>query len=333
MINIVLDVMAGDEGVEANINGALASLDGTFTVFLVGDENVIQNQISQKINKFPESTKIIHAESSISMDAKISEFRSDRSSSIYHGLKQIKEHKADAFISIGNSGAIFANALKVLGRMPGISRPGFAIPIPSINGTRILIDGGANADSKTENYLHFALLGAQYYQSVFKKINPKIGLLSIGSESTKGNQLTLEAYKLLEMHCPNFIGNIEGTDLTNALDVDVVVTDGFTGNIALKSIEGLAELIKANLLKESQSSLISKIGLLLLKPSIKKIYKRLDYRQYGAVPLLGVNGLVYVGHGRSDSSAVENAINDTVQSVRNDLVSSLEQSIVSTSNN
>ena len=157
--------------------------------------------------------------------------------------------------------------------------------------------------------------------------------MSIGSEPTKGNQLTLEAYKLLEMHCPNFIGNIEGTDLTNDLDVDVIVTDGFTGNIALKSIEGLAELIKANLLKESQSSLISKIGLFLLKPSIKKIYKRLDYRQYGAVPLLGVNGLVYVGHGRSDSSAVENAINAAVQSVRNDLFASLEQSIISTGNN
>lgn len=333
MINIALDVMAGDEGVEANVNGALAALDGTFVVSLVGDENVIKSYIRQKKSKFPENIKIVHTESSISMDAKIADFRSDRSSSIYEGLKQVKDSYADAFISIGNSGAIFANALKVLGRMPGISRPGFAIPIPSIHGTRILIDGGANADSKVENYLHFALLGAQYYQSVFRKTNPKVGLLSIGSESTKGNQLTLEAYKLLESHCPNFIGNIEGTDLTNDLDVDVVVTDGFTGNIALKSIEGLAELIKANLLMESKLSFVAKIGLLLLKPSIKKIYKRLDYRQYGAVPLLGVNGLVYVGHGRSDSNAVKNAINAAVQSVQSDLFASLELSIVSTSNN
>ena len=333
MINIALDVMAGDEGVEANINGALAALDGKFIITLVGDEDVIKNQICQTKSKLIESIKIIHAESSIAMDAKIAEFRSDRSSSIYRGLKQVKDNAADAFISIGNSGAIFANALKVLGRMPGISRPGFAIPIPSINGTRILIDGGANADSKAEHYLHFAILGAQYYQSVFKKANPNIGLLSIGSESTKGNQLTLEAYKLLEMHCPNFIGNIEGTDLTNDLDVDVIVTDGFTGNIALKSIEGLAELIKANLLIESQSSFVAKMGLLLLKPSIKKIYKRLDYRQYGAVPLLGVNGLVYVGHGRSDSNAVKNAIIAAVQSVQSDLFASLELSIDSTSNN
>ena len=157
--------------------------------------------------------------------------------------------------------------------------------------------------------------------------------MSIGSEPSKGSQLTLEAYKILEENCPNFIGNIEGTDLTNDVDVDVVVSDGFTGNVALKSMEGIAELIKANLIQESQANLMAKIGLLLLKPSIKKIYKRLDYRQYGAVPLLGVNGLVYVGHGRSDFNAVENAIHTAVQSVHENLFASLQQSIDGTRNN
>jgi glycerol-3-phosphate acyltransferase PlsX len=333
MIKIALDVMAGDKGINANIDGALSSLDGSFMVSLVGDQNLIRDKINQSKNKFLQSINIVDAASVISMDAKIAEFRSDRSSSIYQGLSLVKNNNADAFISIGNSGAIFANSLKVLGRIQGISRPGFAVPIPSINGMRILLDGGANADSKAENYLHFALLGAQYYESVFKKRNPKIGLLSIGSEPSKGSQLTLEAYKILEENCPNFIGNIEGTDLTNDVDVDVVVSDGFTGNVALKSMEGIAELIKANLIQESQSNLMSKVGLLLLKPSIKKIYKRLDYRQYGAVPLLGVNGLVYVGHGRSDFNAVENAIHAAVQSVHDNLFSSLEQSIDGTRNN
>ncbi|PZC40974.1 MAG: glycerol-3-phosphate acyltransferase PlsX [Chloroflexi bacterium] len=330
MINIAIDVMAGDLDIDVNIYGALDALDdldGSFSIFLVGEENLILEKMKFKKNKYPQCVHIVHASSFIKMDAKIADFRSDKNSSMYKGIELIKKNDADAFISIGNSGAILANSLTILGRIKGVSRPGFAIPMPSKNGVKILIDGGANADAKKEHYLHFALLGEQYIKTIFSKKNVKIGLLSIGEEPSKGNSLSLEAYNFLLEHCSGFIGNIEGNDLTNDKDVDVIVTDGFTGNIALKSIEGLAELIRGSLILESKKSLKSIFGLFLLKSSLKNIYKRLDYRQYGAVPLLGVNGLVYVGHGKSDQATVKNAVKAAVLGVNSQLFESLKESV------
>lgn len=219
----------------------------------------------------------------------------------------VKKEEAVAVISAGNTGATMATALYILGPLPGVERPAIATFLPTIKGVSIMLDVGATVDCKPNQLLQFALMGDIYCKEILNRENPRIGLLSIGEEDTKGNELTKEAFKLLRTSPINFIGNVEGKDVFIG-KADVIVCDGFIGNIALKISEGLADAISKMLKREISDAASGKLGYFLLKSAFKRFKKRTDYSEYGGAPLLGVNGICIIGHGRSSAKAIKNAI-------------------------
>jgi glycerol-3-phosphate acyltransferase PlsX len=233
--------------------------------------------------------------------------RKKRDSSIRVGIGLVRAGKADAFVSAGHSGVVMGTSLLLLGMLEGVDRPAIATLMPNLKETFVLLDVGANVDCKPENLLQFALMGNTYCKLILGRENPKIGLLSIGEEDIKGNELTKEAFKLIRQSELNFIGNIEGKDIFSGR-ADVVVCDGFTGNIALKISEGLAETILKMLKREISSITAGRLGYLMLKPAIRNFKKRTDYDEYGGAPLLGINGTSIISHGRSSSKAIRNAL-------------------------
>jgi glycerol-3-phosphate acyltransferase PlsX len=242
------------------------------------------------------------------------------------GMDLVKSGEADAFVTAGNTGGAMANALFRLGRIRGVKRPALTALFPVKNGHCAVLDIGANADCKPEYLLQFAHLGAVYTDKVLRKQNPRVGLLSNGEEAGKGNNLVKQTYPLLLNSGLNFIGNVEGKELFGG-QADVVVTDGFTGNVLLKTSEAVAKMITDMLKEELTSSLITKIGALLSKPAFGNIKKLMDPGEVGAAPLLGIDGLVFVGHGRSDAHALVNAIRVARQAVKSDLLTALKDSI------
>lgn len=328
-MRIALDAMGGDLAPEKIVKGAVqaCNLFDNIEIILVGRQDDINNELGDNYNK--ESIKVLDASEVIDMKESPSRaIRKKKDSSIVKGMDLVKDKKADAFISAGNTGAVMAAGLFRLGRLSGIKRPSILINFPNKDGRTIVLDNGANADSKPEHLLQFAVMGQIYARDVLGITCPEVGLLSIGEEKEKGNQLVKESFPLFEndQRLNNFIGNVEGRDIFNGT-CDIVICDGFVGNIVLKTTEGVASFM-LNLLKDAFSkNLRSKLGYLLLKPYLKPLKEKVDYRQYGGAPLLGVNGVVIISHGSSDEFAVINAIKVAMETVNNNIVETIEREI------
>jgi glycerol-3-phosphate acyltransferase PlsX len=309
MITIALDAMGGDHAPRAEVEGAvLAARELDVRVLLVGQEPVLKQELQRhRARSLP--LEIVPASEVITMsDSPSHAFRKKRDSSVHVAARLVKAGKADAMVSAGNTGAVMATALFTLGTLPSVSRPALAAPFPtSRGGVAVILDVGANVDSKAANLEQFAVMGEIYYRAIFGTRRPRVGLLSIGEEELKGNDLTREAHLLLKQRSLNFIGNVEGRDVF-AGDVDVIVCDGFVGNVALKISEGVAQHIAAMLKKSLQSTLSSQMGYVLARNAFKDFRKKIDYAEYGGAPLLGVRGIAIIGHGHSNANAIKNAI-------------------------
>jgi glycerol-3-phosphate acyltransferase PlsX len=308
-MNVVLDAMGGDHAPTVNIDGALDTVQETedIHVILVGDEAAIRKELKGRKYK-AERITIVHASQVVEMHESPSiAIRKKRDSSIRVGIGLVKAGKADAFVSAGHSGVVMGVSLLLLGRSKGVDRPAIATLMPNLRDKFLLLDVGANVDCSPENLHQFALMGNIYCRLILGREKPKVGLLGIGEEDIKGNELTKEAFKLIEQSSLNFIGNIEGKDIFSG-KADVVVCDGFTGNIALKISEGLAEAIIKMLKREISGIAGGRLGYLMLRPAFRNFKKKTDYDEFGGAPLLGINGTSIISHGRSSSKAIRNAL-------------------------
>ncbi|MDA8431655.1 MAG: phosphate acyltransferase PlsX [Nitrospiraceae bacterium] len=308
-MKVALDAMGGDYAPSVNVEGAVETVNehDDIEIILVGNEPLVKKELESR--RYPAGRlSIAHASQVIEMhEPPTAAIRKKKDSSIRVGIELVKAGKADAFVSAGHSGVVMATSLLLLGTSKGVDRPAIATVMPTLKDTFILLDAGANVDCKPENLLQFALMGNTYGKLLLNKPNPKVALLSIGEEDTKGNELTKEAFKLLKGTRLNFIGNIEGKDMFTG-KADVIVCDGFIGNIALKISEGLAETIIKMLKREITSVSTGRIGYLMMKPAIRNFKKRTDYDEYGGAPLLGINGACIISHGRSTAKAIKNAL-------------------------
>lgn len=309
-MKIALDAMGGDRAPVGIVDGAFdAVLDAgdKLDVYLVGREDVLKDYISSKGLSSPR-IHLVNATEVIDMsESPATAIRRKRDSSISVAMRLHKEGEVDAVVSAGNTGAVVASSLLQLGRIKSIDRPGIAIYVPTTGRGTVLLDGGANSDCNPYNILQFAFMGSIYSETFLENSNPKIGLLSIGEEKSKGNQLTRDSYELLEKSDLNFVGNVEGRDIF-AGKVDVVVTDGFVGNVILKFTESIIYYINSLIRDGVKDYPVSKLGALLMKPVFKRMKKKLDYAEYGGAPLLGINGVIIICHGGSSARAIKNAI-------------------------
>jgi len=303
--------MGSDRAPKPEVEGAIqAARHYNVRVLLVGQDKVVLPEMRQHPAIADLPIEFVHASEFIAMDEKAAHaVRTKRDSSMRVGLRLVREGKANGFVSAGNTGAAMATAKMVLGSLPGVDRPALAQVFPTTEGTAsIVLDVGANVDTKPQNLVQFALMGEMYYRSIFdKSTRPRVGLLSIGEEEGKGNELTREAFKLLKQLPINFVGNVEGRDLYNGT-VEVIVCDGFVGNVALKVSEGVISAVR-EMLKDSLNATITRqAGALLARGAFNDFKKRLDYSEYGGAPLLGVKGVSIVCHGSSNANAIKNAI-------------------------
>jgi phosphate acyltransferase len=324
---IAIDAMGGDHAPQEIVAGALLAA-GEFDadIFLVGDEAHVRPLLR---GPAADRVRLIHAPQSIAMDLSPSvAVRSCERTSLGVAVSLVKQGEADAVISAGNSGAFLAIALIKLRTIEGISRPAIATVWPALNGPTVLLDSGANVDCKPEWLEQFAIMGSAYSKGVLNVAQPRVGILSVGEERSKGNQLVLEAARLLERAPVRFIGNIEGGDLFHNV-ADVIVTDGFVGNVVLKTGEGLfadlAHVMRDTLLG---GNLLTKLGTALLAPALKRLRKRFDYETYGGAPLLGLRGNCIVTHGRASRNAIKHAVGAAVQEVNHDVVGKISELIV-----
>jgi len=309
-VKIAVDAMGGDLAPASVVEGSIWAYQenhGNFEMVLVGDRVRICSELSRlKATDVPFA--IHHASERINMEDEAVESLKKKDSSIAVGMRLQKEEKVHAFISGGNTGAVMTHALMTLGRLEGIHRPAIASFLPTEKGIVVVLDAGANAECKAINLYQFGVMGSVCTSQVFKKPNPRIGLLSIGEESTKGNEVTLLAHKLLsEDGSLNFIGNVEGRDVLKGT-CDVVVCDGFVGNIVLKFAESIDGFLTWLVKKRVKESLLFRLGAFLVKVSIRDLRKVLDYTEYGGAPLLGVNGVCIICHGDSPPKAIKNAL-------------------------
>jgi glycerol-3-phosphate acyltransferase PlsX len=302
--------MGGDNAPAGIVDGAVEAAQaaaGRLEIVLVGRRNIIEeylrdNQLSA------DDLDIIDAPEVIEMsESPATAIRRKRNSSIVTAMRLQKEGDVKAVVSAGNTGAVVASSLLSLGRLHGIDRPGIAINVPTRSGYTVLLDGGANSDCNPYNLLQFAFMGHVYAETFLGSENPKIGILSIGEESSKGNELTRASGELLSSSDLNFVGNVEGRDIFSGA-VDVVIADGFVGNIVLKLTESIISYINGLIREGVDKYPVAKIGALMMKPVFRDIKKTLDYAEYGGAPLLGVNGVTIIGHGGSSSRAIKNAL-------------------------
>lgn len=313
---IAIDAMGGDQMPEAAVLGALEASKLGVPVVLVGNEQVLRPVLQAN----DASLDVVHAEDVIGMDESATDVRRRRQSSVMVGMKLVADGEASACVSMGHSGATMAAALLVLGRLPRVERPAILANIPCTGGFAALIDAGANADCRPVHLQQFAVMGSVYARAFYDKENPTVGLMSIGEEPSKGNELTREAHVLLAGTSGiEFYGNVEGRDLIRGT-TDVVVTDGFTGNVVLKLAEGEARELFRWIREALMSTVSARLGALFVKRALKKVAARLDPSEYGAQPLLGVDGYAFIGHGSSDHRAVRNALRTAQQAVEADLV-------------
>ncbi len=335
---IALDAMGSDRAPKPEVEGAiLAARHYDVEVLLVGKEDVVRAELD--LHRFWRrlSIRVVNADEVIGMHEKAAQaVRTKRDSSLRVGLRLVRDGKAAGFVTAGNTGAAMATAKMVLGAIPGVDRPALAAVFPTAQGTAtILIDVGANVDSKPQNLQQFAIMGDIYFRSIFggrfpSAENPRVGLLSIGEEESKGNELTREAYKLLRELPMNFVGNVEGRDLYNG-KADVLVCDGFVGNVALKISEGMVETVRFLLKQSLQATISSQVGFLLSRRAFADFKKRLDYSEYGGAPLLGLKGVCIVSHGSSNSNAIKNAIRVAMEFANSQLNSVIQERIAAAS--
>ena len=325
MTVIALDAMGGDRAPQAVVEGAIAAARNGIEVALVGDEAVLTPLLT-RFGGAPSGLRIVHAADAIEMGEHAAlEARTRHDSSIYVGVQLVKTGEAEAFVSAGNTGAVFAIALLSLGRLRGIERPALGVLLPLPNGPALLLDGGANAEVRLTHLAQFAHLGVAYMRAVMGVAEPTVGLLNIGEEPTKGTHLAIEVHAVLATSGLRFIGNVEGRDVF-AHRADVVVTDGFTGNVVLKTAEGVIDVRFGELRHLASGSLRDRLGAWLLRPSLRAIADRSDYRRYGAVPLLGIDGAVFVAHGRSDARAIESAVRTAATAIERGMLPALAES-------
>ncbi|HEV2326959.1 MAG TPA: phosphate acyltransferase PlsX [Terracidiphilus sp.] len=307
---IVLDAVGSDKAPEPEIRGAILACRALpVRVHLVGPEPELRDLLDEHLENEDLPIVIHHASERIAMDEKASQsLRTKKDSSMRVGLKLVRESKAAGFVTAGNTGAAMATAKMVLGAMPSVDRPALATPMPTSKGSPcVLLDVGANVDCKAHNLEQFAVMGEIYARSVLKIHKPRVGLLSIGEEETKGNELTREAFALLKALPLNFIGNVEGRDIFNG-NADVIVCDGFVGNVALKTSEGIGRFVRDALRQSLTRTVTAQVGALLSRRAFNDFRRQLDYTEYGGAPLLGVRGVCIIGHGSSNDNAIFNGI-------------------------
>lgn len=336
--------MGGDFAPMNEVQGAISVFDTKpqdldLEIILIGNENKIKNAIEQsdkgKLNNMNYS--IIHTDEVITMDDEpTTALKKKKNSSLYKGLELHSQGYADAFVSAGNTGAVLSTATILNGRINGVSRPTIGSFFPSKNRyPTLVLDVGANIDAKPRYLFEFAVMGSIYATQMLGLEHPKVGLLNIGEEESKGSEILLEAYQLLKHSHLNFIGNVEGRDILNGT-ADVVICDGFTGNVILKFAESVLDLFKTKLRSYARKNLFNTFMFGLLKPAFRSVLSEFDYQKYGGVPILGINGVVIIGHGKSSPLAIQNMIYKAIEQIKKEINRKIEnaltQSILSTNN-
>jgi len=322
---IALDAMGSDRAPKPEIEGAIhAARNYGVRVLLIGPEDVVKAELDRHPAASRLPIEIVHASEVITMEDKaVQAVRAKRDSSMRVGLRLVREGQAAGFVTAGNTGAAMASAKMILGALPGVDRPALAAVFPTAPGAAaILLDVGANVDCKPHNLEQFAVMGEIYFRAMFggskfgdrssrsgfgAAKSPRVGLLSIGEEETKGNELTRESFQLLKRLPLNFVGNVEGRDLFNG-HVDVIVADGFVGNVALKISEGVANLVRTVLKESLRSTITRQVGYMLSRSAFSDFKKRIDHTEYGGAPLLGLKGVCIITHGSSNANAIKNAV-------------------------
>jgi len=327
-MKIAVDAMGGDNAPHAVVAGAVeAAAEYGISIILVGIEQIVQKELDKHPQARTLPLEIRNATEVVDMlDSPATVFRRKKNSSIRVANDLVKSGEAVAVVSAGHSGAAMTTSLFVLGPIEGVERPAIATFMPSIKGTSIVLDMGANVDCKPNHLLQFAVMGDVYAKYLLKIPNPRVGLLSIGEEETKGNELTKEAFKLLTETSLNFIGNVEGRDVMSG-NADVIVCDGFVGNVVLKVSESVVEAIGLYIREGIGKSLLRKLGYLLMRPAFDSLKRRVDYAEYGGAPLVGINGISIIGHGRSSARAIKNAIRVAAELAKSEVNKHLHEDI------
>ena len=329
-MKIVLDAMGGDNAPHVPVSGAVQAVrELGYNVVLVGQKALIEEELF-RLSYSGEKIEIVDAPDLVTMEDSPSDVvKKKKNSSIHVGMRLLKEGKGDAFVSAGNTGAVMAVSLFALGRIKGVDRPAITAILPNLKAQTFLLDVGANVDCKPSHLLQFAIMGEAYARYVLKEENPRVGLLSIGEEDTKGNELTKEAFGFLSAAREkglNFIGNAEGRDVYTG-DFDVIVCDGFVGNVCLKLSESIAKILAKILKEEIGKHFVSKLGAVTLIPAIKGFKKRIDYAEWGGAPLLGIKKPVIIAHGSSNVKAIKNAIRVGAEFAEANVVEHIEENI------
>jgi glycerol-3-phosphate acyltransferase PlsX len=330
MITIAVDAMGGDLAPRPEVEGSiLASREFGLRVLLAGIPAEVKRELARHSLRGA-SVEVVPASEVIAMsDSPAQAFRRKKNSSAHVAARLVREGGADALVSAGNTGALMTVARFVLGTLPSVQRPALAAPFPtSRGGVAVLIDAGANVDSKVGHLLQFAVMGEIYYRVIFGTRRPRVALLSIGEEETKGNELTKEAYNRLKDLPLNFVGNVEGRDVFSG-SVEVIVCDGFIGNVALKISEGVAQHIAVVLKKALKSTIASQVGYVLSRSAYEEFRRKIDYSEYGGAPLLGVRGIAIIGHGGSNANAIKNAVRVASELTRAQLNERIERELSS----
>lgn len=329
-MRVVLDAMGGDHAPQVTVEGGvLAAREYGIEVVMVGQRDLLEAELARH-ETAGLSLPVVHASEVLEMeDEPANAAKTKKDSSMAVGMELVRKGEADAFFSAGNSGGIMAVALFRLGRVKGIKRPAASAVYPTLKGACVLLDVGANTDCKPEWLLQFAVMGGVYAEKALGLSNPRVGIISNGEEEGKGSMLVKETYKLLKGSHLNFIGNVEGRDVPLGL-ADVAVTDGFTGNVVVKLSEGLAKFLLGVIEKEIRSGTLTTMGGLLAKPALVKTKKLLDYSEIGGAPLLGVNGVVIIGHGRSNAKAVKNGIGVAKRAAEGRMLQAISEGLAAT---
>jgi glycerol-3-phosphate acyltransferase PlsX len=337
MIRIALDAMGGDVAPRETVQGAVLAVQddelrklagGPFQVVLVGRREDIERELPQDKSIPRDLLPIVDAREVVEMHEHPAQAcKKKKDSSIVRCHELLRDGDVSACVSAGNSGATLAAALFTCGRIKGVSRPAITTMVPSVQGVSVLVDAGANMDCGGKHLLQFALMGEAYARTALGFNSPRVGLLSIGEEDSKGNDLVFEAQTLLKQVPFNYIGNVEGRDICNG-KCDVIVCDGFTGNVTLKAIEGVGELVFTLLKKELSANLFSMLGAVLSASAFRRFKKMIDYREYGGAPLLGIDGISLISHGKSNAYAIKNAVRAALRCVQHDLKGAIEKAVL-----
>src|SRR5499427_2762898 len=326
---IALDAMGSDRAPKPEIEGAIhAARQYGVRVLLIGPETIVKAELDRHHSAARLPIEVVHASEYITMEDKVEAIRAKRDSSMRVGLRLVREGNANGFVTAGNTGAAMATAKSVLGGMPGVDRPALAAVFPTAPGNpAMLLDVGANVDCNAQNLAQFAVMGDVYFRAMFgRRSVPRMGLLSIGEKETKDNDLTREAFQLLKQLPLNFVGNVEGRDLYNG-QINVIVADGFVGNVALKISKGVANLVRTALKESLKATITRQVGALLSRSAFTDFKKRLDHTEYGGAPLLGVKGVCIITHGSSNANAMKNAVRVAAEFSQRGINESIERGL------